>query len=164
MNDRAATTERGEEDNFLDMPGHLLRRCHQIGVAVFLDECSAVDLTPLQFGLLAALDRFGAMDQASLGRVAALDRTTIVVVLGKLAQRDLVTRTPSRKDRRSKIVAITGAGRDLLARALPLARQAQERMVEPLSSSERTQLIGLLAKMADGNNRLSRAPHSLPRV
>ena len=36
-------------DNFENMAGHLLRRCHQIAVAIFLDECAAYDLTPLQF-------------------------------------------------------------------------------------------------------------------
>jgi hypothetical protein len=36
------------------MPG-LLRCCHQIGVAIFLEECRAFDLTPQQFGVLAVL-------------------------------------------------------------------------------------------------------------
>lgn len=149
-------------DYFLAMPGHLLRRCHQIGVAVFLEECRAFDLTPLQFGALAALERFGAMDQARLGGVTALDRTTIVVVLRRLEERGLITREPSERDKRSKEVAITPAGRALLAEVLPYVRRAQERMVSPLSAREQAQLAALLNKMAEGNNRLSRAPHRLP--
>jgi hypothetical protein len=31
---------------FLKTPGHLLPRCHQIAVAIFLDQCQAFDLTP----------------------------------------------------------------------------------------------------------------------
>lgn len=152
----------GEEADFLSMPGHLLRRCHQIGVAVFLEECRNFDLTPLQFSVLAALARFGAMDQAGLGRVTALDRTTVLVVIGKLAGRGLVTRTQSTEDKRSKIVDVTDEGRELLARVLPHVAHAQERMLEPLGARERGQLLALLAKMAEGNNRLSRAPHRLP--
>ena len=90
-------------DDFLTMPGHLLRRCHQIGVAVFLDQCRDHDLTPLQFGVLAALERFGAMDQASLGGVTALDRTTILVDV-RLVQERLLAPLSARE--RMQLVAL----------------------------------------------------------
>ena len=149
-------------DDFLTMPGHLLRRCHQIGVAVFLDQCRDHDLTPLQFSALAALERFGAMDQAGLGGVTALDRTTILVVLTNLEKRGLITRRTSPKDRRAKLVEITKAGHALVASALPDVRVVQERVLAPLSARERTQLTALLTKIALQNNALSRAPHRLP--
>jgi MarR family transcriptional regulator, lower aerobic nicotinate degradation pathway regulator len=150
------------EDDFLHMPGHLLRRCHQIGVAVFLDQCRPIDLTPLQFSALAALDRFGAMDQASLGGAIALDRTTIRVVLTRLEKRGLVRRRTSPKDRRSKLVEITASGRRLVVRALPSVIAVQDKLLAPLSARERSQLIAILSKVADHNNALSRAPHRLP--
>lgn len=153
---------KGAEDDFLSMPGHLLRRCHQIGVAVFLEQCRTFDLTPLQFSALAALDRFGPMDQASLGGVTALDRTTILVVLRKLEQRGLITRRTSPKDKRSKIVATTRAGSRVFADVLPNVRAVQERIIGPLSPGERVQLVSLLTKIAHANNALSRAPHRLP--
>lgn len=148
--------------DFLTMPGHLLRRCHQIGVAVFLEECRAFDLTPLQFSSLAAVAQFGPMDQVRLGGVTALDRTTIIVVLTKLEERGLVTRVQSDKDKRAKIVAITEAGRQTLSDVLPHVRGAQKRMLGPLTEDEQAQLCALLGKMAEGNNSLSRAPHRLP--
>ena len=160
--DEPKSDEAAGEDSFLAMPGHLLRRRHQIGVAVFLDECRAFDLTPLQFSVLSALDGFGPMDQARLGGVTALDRTTIIVVLTKLEERGLVTRVPSKKDKRAKIVAITEAGRRTLADVLPSALEAQKRMLGPLNGREQAQLLTLLRKMAEGNNSLSRAPHKLP--
>ena len=94
--------EGAECTSFLDMPGYLLRRCHQIAVAIFLEECRDFDLTPLQYVTLAALDRFGSMDQVTLGGVTALDRTTILGVLRKLEERALITRTTSDKDKRAK--------------------------------------------------------------
>lgn len=161
MNEQAAPLA-DETDDFLSMPGHLLRRCQQIGVAIFLDECRAFDLTPLQYSTLAALDRFGDLDQVSLGGVTALDRTTIVVVLTKLEERGLTMRSPSSRDKRSKIVAITDVGRALLRQVLPSVRTVQERILAPLSLRERTQLVALLAKVADENNAQSRAPYRLP--
>ena len=139
-------------------PGHLMRRCQQIAVSVFLDECRSWDLTPLQFAILVELKRQGPDDQVGLGGALALDRTTISVVVRKLEERGLVERTTSEKDRRSKPVSITAKGIDLISDILPAAESAQERMLAPLSVSERTQFMRLLGKMANGNNSESRAP------
>lgn len=141
-----------------EMPGHLLRRCHQIAVGIFLEECRPHDLTPLQFVALATLSEKGPMDQAALGRVAALDRTTSAIVIRALAERGLVTRAQSQKDKRSKVVTLTNLGRDLLANVRADIETAQERIVSPLSMRERDQLNRLLEKVAVANNEFSRAP------
>jgi DNA-binding MarR family transcriptional regulator len=146
---------------FLDMPGHLLRRCQQIAVAVFLDECRAFDLTPLQYAALSALDRFGSMDQVTLAGATALDRTTIIVALKNLEERKLITRKASKKDKRANIVAITDAGQKMVRAVSPSVLRAQQSMLSPLNARERAQFVALLKKMADGNNDLSRAPHRL---
>ena len=36
-------------------PGYLIRRLHQIHVALFQKECAAFEITPLQYSLLTAL-------------------------------------------------------------------------------------------------------------
>jgi MarR family transcriptional regulator, lower aerobic nicotinate degradation pathway regulator len=154
--------DEGVDAIFIDMPGHLLRRCQQIAVAVFLEECRGFDLTPLQYATLSALDRFGPMDQVTLGGVTALDRTTIIVVLKKLEERELITRATSDKDRRANIVAVTDAGRQALRAVSPSVLRAQKSMLSPLNAREQGQLLALLKKMANGNNGLSRAPHRLP--
>jgi MarR family transcriptional regulator, lower aerobic nicotinate degradation pathway regulator len=141
------------------MPGHLLRRCHQIAVALFLDECAPLDLTPLQYSVLIALAEHGPCDQASLGGLTAIDRTTAQVVCGNLSKLGLVTRTRSRVDKRAKIIAITPAGRELLRAAVPLVERTQQRIVAPLTPRERERLTRLLGKIADKNNAESRAPY-----
>ena len=145
-------------NNLRDAPGHLMRRCQQIAVSVFLDECRDWDLTPLQFAVLVALYRDGPEDQMRLGGALALDRTTIGVVVKKLEERGLVARSVSEKDRRSKPVSITADGLAHLLDVLPAAENAQDRMLAPLSATERRQFVSLLQKMADGNNDESRAP------
>lgn len=141
------------------MPGHLLRRCHQIAVGIFLEECRSRELTPLQYVALATLSERGPLDQAALGRVAALDRTTSATVIRALADRNLVIRNRSRKDKRSKIVMLTKAGETLLEEVQEDVDKAQARIVSPLSPREQAQLGRLLAKMANENNGFSRAPH-----
>jgi len=140
------------------MPGHLLRRCQQIAVSIFLRECRAHDLTPLQFAVLAALVDSPPLDHVRLAGIAALDRTTVGVVARKLEARGLITRRTSEADRRSKLLAVTAAGRAVAEAALPAVEAAQARMMAPLTADERATLLSLLAKMADGNNEQSRAP------
>lgn len=144
--------------SFSGLPGHLLRRCHQIAVAIFLDECSIYDLTPLQFAVLIVLSEQGSQDQVTLGGEIALDRTTITVVVRKLEERGLLVRDKSGRDQRSKIVSITPKGQALLDEVLPAVQEAQVRIMAPLSNEESAQLLTLLNKLAEGNNELSRAP------
>jgi DNA-binding MarR family transcriptional regulator len=144
--------------SFSGLPGHLLRRCHQIAVAIFLDECSIYDLTPLQFAVLIVLSEQGSQDQVTLGGEIALDRTTITVVVRKLEERGLLVRDKSGRDQRSKIVSITPKGQALLDEVLPAVHEAQLRIMAPLSTEEGAQLLTLLNKLAEGNNELSRAP------
>ncbi len=150
-------------DRFERMPGHLLRRCHQIAVAIFLDECERFDLTPLQFAVLDSLLHDGPQDQVTLGGAAALDRTTISLVIRKLEERRLVHREKSTHDQRAKIVSITAAGKYLVNEARHAVESAQQRIVAPLNDTETDQLLRLLEKLADGNNAHSRAPEKTQR-
>jgi len=131
----AGTAESYILENLRSAPGHLMRRCQQIAVSVFLDECRTFDLTPLQFAVLTALLKGGPEDQVHLGGALALDRTTIGVVVKNLEERGLVTRTVSEKDRRSKPVSITEAGEALIHDAIGAAEAAQDRMLAANSSS-----------------------------
>lgn len=145
-------------DPITQMPGHLLRRCHQIAVAIFLDQCGQFHLTPLQFAILQTLDQAGAQDQVTLGGVTAMDRSSTTLVVGKLEDLGLVRRNRSTLDQRAKIVTITASGKKLLNAALPAVKLAQQRIVAPLDAEESARLLELLDKLALGNNDASRAP------
>ena len=159
----AKSLRRGGRDHdrneaLFQSPGHLFRRCHQITVGIFLQECAALELTPLQFAVIAALRVHGPMDQTTLGGIAALDRTTVAVVLRGLEARGMVVRARSESDRRAKIVAITKAGERLFEDALAPVDEVQRRLLEPLSAKERTTLLQLLERVVGANNEFSRAP------
>ena len=155
--------EFSSREPYLATPGHLLRRCHQIAVAIFLDECQPFDLTPLQYVTLSALAKLGPMDKATIGGVVALDRTTIAVVVKNLEQRGLATTRPSEYDRRAKLIKITAKGLNLVSSVQAEVARAQERILAPLAARERTELLRLLGKIAQENNLLSRAPRRAPR-
>ena len=142
------------------MPGHLIRRLHQISTSVFQTEMKSagLDLTPVQFAALDALSRSGPMDQATLAGRIAYDRATIGGVIDRLETRRLVTRRASPSDRRARIVEISKPGTTLLTRARPHVEASQENILPGLSPGERRRFLELAAKTARAGNDRSRAP------
>jgi len=147
---------------FADMwarPGFLIRRLHQIQVGLFAEECGEFDVTPIQFGFLTVLyEEDDSLDQISLSAAVGIDRTTGADVIRRLQRRGLLTRVPSKADRRAKPVRITDAGRAMVERIFPCMVRSQERFIEPLSSGEQAQFSKLMTKLIRANDSASRAP------
>ncbi len=90
-----------------------------------------LDLTSGQFSLLAALNR---AEPPSIGPVAsllAMDRTTLTAALKPLERRGLLVVSIDPRDRRSRLLKLTGKGRALLTRAVPIWERTH-RAVEKL--------------------------------
>jgi DNA-binding MarR family transcriptional regulator len=130
-------------------PGFMVRRCHQIAVAIFADECRALDLTTTQYGILYVLSRHPGIDQISLARLLGLDRSTTGMVVGRLEERQLLRRTVDARDKRKRLLVLAPAGEKLLVSAQPVVQRAQERLMAPFSPDERHVLIGLLDRLIE---------------
>lgn len=81
-----------------------------------------VDLTNGQFSLLMALNRPAPASMRDVATVLAMDRTTLTAALKPLERRGLLTISVDPDDRRGRRLALTEAGRDRLAAALPIWR------------------------------------------
>lgn len=147
-------------DSVYRMPGHLMRRMQQIAVSVFHERVapSGLDVTPVQYALLKAVQSRPGEDQASLAGAIAYDRTTIGGVIDRLEQKGLLRREVSPSDRRARVVTLTEAGHEAIGRLDPLVEQAQADMLSGLSADEADILTGLLAKAVAAGNAASRAP------
>src|SRR5260370_20919680 len=88
-------------------PGFLIRRLHQIHVALFHKSCAAFEITPLQYSLLSALAQRGTADQTTLAADVALDRTTTTGALKRLQLRRFVERAIHRRDPRAQSFPLT---------------------------------------------------------
>ena len=139
-------------------PGHLIRRAQQIAVALFMEECAALDLTPVQYAALVAVREHAGIDATRLSSLIALDRSTLGNVLERLEARKLIQRYPSREDKRVKLLRLTPAGAALITRAKGPVTRAQERILEPLKPADRERLIALLEQLVELNNDVSRVP------
>ncbi len=79
-----------------------------------------VGLTNGQFSLLISLNRPEPPAMGPVAHLLAMDRTTLTAALKPLERRGLLTIIIDTKDRRNRRLALTQAGRDLLAEAAPI--------------------------------------------
>ncbi len=139
-------------------PGYLFRRMQQIAVAIFVEECKAFDLTPVQYAALVAIHTHPGIDATRLSAVIAFDRSTLGNVIERLEAKALIERKPSREDKRVKLLYLTKAGAALLRDIMPSVERAQARMLQPLKPADRKTLLALLTQLVDLNNEASRVP------
>jgi DNA-binding MarR family transcriptional regulator len=137
-------------------PGYLIRRLHQIHVALFLEECKPFRMTPVQYGLLTALVMHGELDQVSLAEKVGIDRHTAAEVLMRLQARGLVVRKPSPTDRRAKLACVTPRGRKLAVAMFDGMQRAQHRLCAPLTRKERDAFMETLIRLIKVNNEYGR--------
>jgi DNA-binding MarR family transcriptional regulator len=139
-------------------PGYLFRRMQQIAIAIFVEECRAYDLTPVQFAALVAIHTHPGIDATRLSAVIAFDRSTLGNVIERLETKGFIERKPSREDKRVKLLYLTKSGAALLRDIVPAVDRAQARILEPLKPADRKTLMALLTQLVDLSNEASRVP------
>lgn len=140
------------------LPGHAIRRLHQISVGIFHQEVEKLNLTPLQYGALLTVREQPGVDQRTLARLIALDTSTTAGVVDRLEARGLLERQLSPQDRRVRLLYITPSGIDLLRQAEPAVARTQALILAPLSAAQQRTFRQLLQRLVDENNGFSRAP------
>jgi MarR family transcriptional regulator, lower aerobic nicotinate degradation pathway regulator len=136
-----------------DLPTWLISRNYTRSNALLNEGFTATGtgLRPYHYRLMASIDEEGPIGQAELGRVSGIDRSDVANMLAELEQLGLVERTLDPTNRRRNIVAITQAGSNQLMALGDVLDEIQERVLAPLSPSERRQLTKLLHKLSDTN-------------
>ncbi len=153
----AKTPKFNAHTSVWDRPGFLVRRLHQIHVAIFLEEMAEDNITPIQYGLLSALADLPGLDQLSLAEEIGIDRANVADVLTRLENRDLVIRTVSTQDNRRKLCAPTEQGLAFVRKHYKNMQRAQDRLLRPLAPAERAEFMRLLRCVVEASNDLGRA-------
>jgi DNA-binding MarR family transcriptional regulator len=91
-------------------------------------------LTNGQFSLLMSLNRPESPTISEVSALLAMDRTTLTANLKPLSRRGLLEILADEKDRRSRRLKLTDAGRDVLAAALPVWRSTHDELDRLLSN------------------------------
>ncbi len=125
-----------------------LRRAARAVTGMFDDALRPTGLRISQLSILVAL---ALAEEATVSRLAgmlALDRTTLTRNLAPLERRGFVE-TVSGGDARQRALRLTGEGRAALARALPVWRRVQGRVVSGLGDGRWRSLVqGLRATVS----------------
>src|SRR5580692_6728504 len=89
------------------LPGHMIRRVHQISTAMFAAECGRFDLTAVQYAALFTIGENPKGDATRLSDLTALDRSSLGQVLERLETKGWVLRSSSPGDKRVKLLSLS---------------------------------------------------------
>jgi DNA-binding MarR family transcriptional regulator len=132
-------------------PAHMIRRAHQRATFYFQQVMIGLDVTPTQQAALATLLKHGELSQNHLGRLTAMDPSTISIVLRKLRRDGLIHRRGSKKDQRLTMIQLTERGTHFAIARLADSTEVR-RVLAPLSRPEQKRLIDLLRRIGDGDD------------
>jgi DNA-binding MarR family transcriptional regulator len=103
-------------------------------------------LRTTQFTLLVATKMLEPITVTRLAKIGVMDRTTLTRNLRPLEKQGLI-QIALGKDQRTRVVTLTPEGQKALARALPLWRKAQTRVIKELGQERWNSLKAYLAEV-----------------
>jgi DNA-binding MarR family transcriptional regulator len=139
-------------------PGFLIRRLHQIHLALFAEECAAFGVTPVQYSIMSVVLLQPRIDQASLGYEVGVDRATLTNVIGRLETKGLLRRSKKATDKRTNLVKLTARGEAVLEKMADAVQRAHARTIAPLPPEDQARFLDHLNRLVDAGNEYSRAP------
>ena len=137
----------------------LARRFYQICVTLSANSVAAADLTPLQFAILACLNKRNGepgIDQNGLAARLGVERSHVSLLVEGLGKRGLVERRVNGADRRARILRLTPKGDGLFDRLRGRNTAANGRVLDPLTAQERELLFDLLIRVIKQNTAHAR--------
>ncbi len=124
------------------------RRVDRLLNRIYDDALRPIRIKPMQKSLLTNIGRHpDGIDFARLSDLLAMDRSTLTRNLTTLESAGYVQVSPGTRDRRKRVVALTDAGREILAASEPLWRDAQRKVVDTLGYERAQELTSLLASV-----------------
>lgn len=110
-------------------------------------------LQPGEFDILATLRRAGAPHRLSAGALADSSMVTSGAItnrIDRLVAKGYVTRETDPENRRSVLITLTDAGRELVDDVAGAHLENERRLLEPLTAAQQEQLAGLLRRLLAG--------------
>ena len=131
--------------------GYNLRFAHVAVFQHFSEKLGVYGISAPQFGTMLLIDANPGVSQSSVAEALRFDRSTLVQIIDRLENRDLVVRAVAAHDRRSHALKLTEQGTALLATLKSLAREHEDEIARALEDGERETLIRLLERIHTPN-------------
>ena len=105
--------------------------------------------TRAQWAVLIRLDRQEGMTQAEMAEVLEIQPISLVRLIDRLCDQDLVERRPHPQDRRANRLYLTDKGRTMIVQLAPLAREIAGDVLDSLSESDIADLLLKLLRIKE---------------
>ena len=132
-----------------------LRRAARAVTRLYNHELQASGLELTQFTLLMTLNVTGETTQGHLGKILALDSTSLTRMLKPLTRRRWID-VKAGRDRRQKLLRLTSSGRDKFEHSRQHWQRAQTRLQQALREPTWNQLGALLAEVTRSSEEQQR--------
>ena len=144
MDERPGSPPGADEGDFayllVQLGSHLARQ--------FGERLAPLGLEPRHVGMLTRLAANQGLSQQAIGELIGLNPTRMVFLVDELEQRGLVERRRNTTDRRSYALYLTAQGLDMLREIQASGNRHRDQIGASLTQAERTQLTGLLRRLA----------------
>jgi DNA-binding MarR family transcriptional regulator len=104
-------------------------------------------LTIAEWRCMAVLGRFAPVPARDVARATAMDKVQVSRAIAALRKRGLALQATDTQDRRRSKLALSAAGRRMHDEIVPLARDAEAKLLADLPPSDRAHLGALLARL-----------------
>jgi MarR family transcriptional regulator for hemolysin len=92
----------------------------------------------------------GDFTQIRIAELCGLDKTTMVSTIDELERAGLAVRRPSSTDRRARIIAVTPAGRRLVAKSQEIASRTYDDVLAAIPVRQRQHFVDGLVNLVNG--------------
>lgn len=146
-------TEAAAEEGGLDLGalpqllGFHLRLAHVAVYRDFMASLSHLDLTQKQCATLQLIEANKGVSQVDLASTLGTDRATMMAMIDRLEQRDLLVRRRSVEDRRRQELYLTEAGQALVTEAKAVITEHEARFVSRFKPAELKALVQALRRI-----------------
>jgi DNA-binding MarR family transcriptional regulator len=142
---RQSETKLGVLDTVI---GFNLRLAQNASFRVFAKHSGEPHLKPGRFAAMMVIHNNPGLTQMDLGRAIARDKSSVTPLIQELHRHGLVTRRPSKADRRRITLKLTASGEKALQVLLALAME-HDRKLDAIVGERKTEFIALLRQIAD---------------
>lgn len=123
-----------------------LRKASRTVTRLYDERLAGDGITTTQFAILRTLLRSGDMPLSRLAETLAMDRTSLYRTLAPIERAGWIAIAAG--NGRSRVAALTDAGRAEIAKAEPAWREAQARILTIMGEEQWAQLLAMLDQLA----------------
>ncbi len=127
-----------------------LIRAREGVMAPIRDMLAETGITEQQWRVLRVLSEYGPLDTSTLANRASLLFPSLTRIATTMRNKELITQTRDKDDRRRQIIAITAAGQKIIDDYTGQSAQIVAEFRATLGESDYEQLLDLLARLDPG--------------